>query len=227
MRGQQPVDAFTEFTAHAGTAMAVGTFSPGLGPVWVVGQPVPRFDRERGVSQRPVHHRSALSSMRHWVAVSMIALSAGAHAQAHPEYTIKEDAPRTGSSIRRNQVMPIQIAYNLPYAQLPESDKQAVHRQYDAIAQGDEPPFPVDKLRAVLNPIRKAQQRLLVTGELLLVATIGPDGQAQQVKAYGSPSPEMTTFAAQTLMLVSYKPAVCGGQPCTMDFPLNMKFVLQ
>jgi hypothetical protein len=46
------------------------------------------------------------------------------------------------------------------------------------------------------------------------------------VKAWGSPSPEMTKFAASVLLLTRFKPAICGGQKCRMDFPLKYLFIV-
>ena len=158
------------------------------------------------------------------LALLALVSAAGIGAQPRAEYSIKDDQPESGSLIRRHVVGPIDIAINLPYHQLSPADRAAVHAQYERIAQGDEPPFPAAGLRALLDPIRQAQAQFLGSGDLRLIASIGADGKARQVQAIGSPSPELTRFAAQVLMLVPYKPAVCGGQPCTMDFPLHMTF---
>jgi hypothetical protein len=152
------------------------------------------------------------------------ALVALAQAQSQPQYGIKEDRPKTGSHIRQYAVKSTRIPVNQSYNELSPEDKAAVHDQYEEIAPGDEPPFPERGLRALLDPIRKAQAELLVEGDLFLIVTVGPDGKAQKVTAIGAPSPEMTRFAAQVLLLTAYKPAMCGNQRCTMDFPLRVQF---
>jgi hypothetical protein len=96
-----------------------------------------------------------------------------------------------------------------------------VHRWYESIAPGDEPPFPLDGLKPV---VWKGQAKLLGTGELFLIATVEANGVVAQVKAIGSPSPEMTKFASTVLLLTKFKPAVCAGRPCKMDFPLWYSF---
>lgn len=88
----------------------------------------------------------------------------------------------------------------------------------------DEPPFPADGLKPLLHAISKGQSKLLVRGELRLVADVGPDGSVLSVQALGSPSTEMTEFAASVLVLTKFKPAVCKGQPCKMQFPLYLNF---
>lgn len=156
-----------------------------------------------------------------------LCLASAALAQPHPQYGIKEELPRVGSHIRMRVAESPGIAVNLAYHQLPAADRAKLHAQYEQIAEGDEPPYPLRGLQALLDPMRQAQAKLLVRGELFLVATVGPDGKAREVRALGSPSPEMTRFAAQVMMLTPYKPAVCGGQPCTMDFPFRMTFRIE
>jgi len=61
-------------------------------------------------------------------------------------------------------------------------------------------------------------------GELSLTVTVGPDGKAKQVADFSSISnPEMAKFAASILLMTKFKPAVCGGTPCSMQFPFNVK----
>ena len=79
-------------------------------------------------------------------------------------------------------------------------------------------------MKSILDVVRKGQEKLLVTGKLYLVATVEPSGKVSTVRAFGSPSPEMATFAGQVLLLTKFKPAVCGGRPCRMDFPLSYNF---
>jgi hypothetical protein len=40
----------------------------------------------------------------------------------------------------------------------------------------------------------------------------------------GCTYPKMTKAMASVLMLEKYKPAVCGGSPCQMQFPFRMNF---
>ena len=49
-------------------------------------------------------------------------------------------------------------------------------------------------------------------------------GVAQSVSVIASPDSDMTRVAAGVLMLETYKPALCAGQPCAMAFPVRMEF---
>jgi hypothetical protein len=156
-----------------------------------------------------------------------IAWSSPLFGQSNPQYTLKEDAPRTGSNIRRDLTGSIDIAVNRPYNELSGDDKARFRSNYEQMPEGDEPPFPKAGLQAILKPVSMGQQRLRVRGDLSLVGVVDPSGKVLEVKAYGSPSPEMTQFAGQVLMLTEFKPAVCSGQPCTMEFPLRMRFTIR
>lgn len=150
-----------------------------------------------------------------------------AHALAEEpraQHGIKEDEPRTGTLLRRDSVLPFSIPINRTYAQLSADDRAKLHDWWEGIREGDEPPFPEAGLKPILDAMRKAQARLLVNGELFLIAKVDAHGDVVSVDALGSPSAEMTQFAASVMFLTKFKPAVCSGRPCRMDFPLRYKF---
>jgi hypothetical protein len=145
---------------------------------------------------------------------------------AKPEYGIREEA-LTGSAIKSYGVQGSPIAINKRYSELSVEERASLNRYYEKMEPGDEPPFPSDGLKPVYEAIRKGQAKLLVEGELILVATVSDKGEVTEVKAVGSPSPEMTQFAASVLFLTKFKPAVCQGQPCKMDYPFRLAFRLR
>ena len=156
-----------------------------------------------------------------------LCIGVGAEDRPRPEYSIKEDLPRTGSMIRRPEVGLSNVPLNLSYGQLSPGDRAKFNQQYERIAPGDEPPFPLGGLREIYDPLRKAQAALLVPGNLFLIAKIDGHGATQEVQVIGSPDPKMTKFAARVLLLTKFKPAKCSGQPCTMEFPLCVDFQVE
>jgi hypothetical protein len=163
------------------------------------------------------------------VALSTLVLASascsGVKAQT-PEYGIKADRPATGSAIRPYAVRGSAIPVNKTYAELSPEERQVVNTWYEHIQPGDEPPFPLEGLRPIYDALSKAQAKLLAQGELYIFATVDAKGQVTSTKIIGNPSPEMTKFAASLLLLTKFKPAVCGGAPCIMDFPLRHVFVV-
>jgi Gram-negative bacterial TonB protein C-terminal len=148
-------------------------------------------------------------------------------AQPSPQYNIKNSDPPIGSNIRRNITEGSHIPINKTYSEMSSEEREAVHRYYEKIETGDEPPFPTEGLRPVHSAVAKAQQKLLVTGKLVLLASVGPDGNVAEVKAIGSPSPEMVQAAASIVALTKFKPALCKGTPCKMDFPFIFNFKVE
>lgn len=57
-----------------------------------------------------------------------------------------------------------------------------------------------------------------------LPCPVGADGKVTEVKAIGSPGAEMVQYAGAVLILTKFKPAVCSGRPCRMEFPLRQYF---
>lgn len=141
-----------------------------------------------------------------------------------PQHGIKEREPRTGSHIIHYVVRPYQLSFNRRYHELSPEEKSFLHGFYERIDEGDEPPFPAEGLKPIMQAMSMAQQKLLVRGDLFLVADVDAQGKVVAVKAVGSPSPEMTRFASSVLLLTPFKAAVCKGEPCTMQFPLRFNF---
>jgi hypothetical protein len=155
-------------------------------------------------------------------------LSGQAQSQtAPPAFSIKESEPRLGSRIKRNIAWSTTIPLNFRYHELSAEQRQAFHLNYEQIADGDEPPFPADGLRPIVEALSKAQRKLLVKGDLRLLVDVDANGDAISVSAVGSPSPEMTKVAASVLLLTKYKPALCAGQACKMQYPFNLSFRLE
>ena len=155
-----------------------------------------------------------------------LAPTAFAEQEPAPEYSIKNDNPPIGSRIRQDQATTAHLPLNRTYQQLTPEQRAFVNSWYQSIAPGDEPPYPLDGLKGMVDAVRKGQDILLATGRLVLVATVEPSGKVSTVKAYSSPSPEMTEFASKVMLLTKFKPAVCGGRRCRMDFPLVYQFEL-
>ncbi len=44
-----------------------------------------------------------------------------------------------------------------------------------------------------------------------------------KVEAYEVPDPELAKFAASGLLLTKFKPAICKGAPCKMQYPLMLR----
>ncbi len=144
-------------------------------------------------------------------------------------YSIKEDAPHTGSHVSRERIIG-SLPLDKRYSELTREQRNALKSLYEQLAEDDEPPFPVDGLGPLYKGIAEVQKHLLrsrfglgVDGPLALHVQVDSQGKAISVAAYQSPDPELTKYASTIAMLTRYKPAVCGGQPCAMAFPIRIE----
>ena len=141
-----------------------------------------------------------------------------------PRYSLKEDQPGIGTNIKRDIVSGSVVPLDKTYAQLSRQERDYVRSQYEHMGPNDEPPFPLNGLQPIYKVIAAGQQKLLVTGSMTLVVDINSQGEATSVSVLESSDPEMAKFAASVLMLQRYKPALCNGAPCTMQFPFRIAF---
>lgn len=141
-------------------------------------------------------------------------------------FSIKESEPRTGTNLT-GRLAEGGLPFDKRYSELTQEQKNKVKEQYQSMAADDEPPFPIDGLASLYQPIAQAQQSLRLEGPLEMEVEVDAAGKARSVGVRKSPSPEITQVAAAALMFQTYKPAVCGGQPCAMVFPLRVDLILR
>lgn len=146
--------------------------------------------------------------------------------EPNPQYSIKEDEPKTGTRIRQDVVTSTRLPLNKSYKQLTPAQREYVNSWYEHVAPGDEPPFPLKGMGAIHDAVHRIQENTGAKGELYLVATVEPDGTVSTVKAYGTAKSEVANLAGAVLLLTKFKPAVCGGRPCRMDFPVKYRFTI-
>jgi hypothetical protein len=168
--------------------------------------------------------------MRSAVMVLAVVLSA---CQANPaadersqpaRFSIKQDEPSTGSTISREIVIAGTVPFDKRYSELTVEQRRIVKSQYERMGDADEPPFPVNGLRPIYLMLASGQQELRVNGPLTIFVEVDSKGRATKVSILQSPNPAMAKFAASVLLQEKYKPALCNGIPCTMEFPFRTTF---
>lgn len=158
------------------------------------------------------------------LAFSIIALAGtAAIAQADTRFVLREDF-RSAAAIPDVLARSTSIPLNKRYADLDPEEIALLKSYYEHVGPDDEPPFPVNGIGEITNSLAKAQHKLLVRGSLYLIVDVSAAGQGTSVTAIGSPSPEMTKFAASVLLLTKFKPALCAGIPCAQKYPFHVSF---
>lgn len=138
-----------------------------------------------------------------------------------PVYALGDKAAVSGSLIKKSPVWSPSYPLNLRYEQLSSEQKAKLNEHYEHIAEGDEPPYPAEGLKPLVQAIYEIQSKLLVKGTLDLLVDVDENGTATAVSALESPSAEMTKFASYVILLTKFKPAKCGEKGCKMQYPLG------
>jgi len=147
----------------------------------------------------------------------------GASASANSR-NYNSSTQETGTIIKKDIKWNSKIPLDKTYSELTPEQRAELHAMYEALPEGDEPPFPQQGIKPIFSAIRKAQRVLQARGELNMAVTVGPDGVATKVEDRGGVyNVQMTELAQQVLLLTKYKPAVCSGKPCTMQFRFTQK----
>ena len=131
-----------------------------------------------------------------------------------------ESTPATGTSIKRKIVAGGTVPINQTYAQLAEEHRAYYRSFYNNMPVTDEPPFPKEGLISIFKPLTKVQGTLRSQGEVEMYVKVDASGQPLSVSVYKTPDLKTTEEIAKILMLIEYKPAICSGRPCVMEFPL-------
>jgi hypothetical protein len=141
-----------------------------------------------------------------------------------PTRNMSSSSQETGTIIKKDIRWDSKIPLNKTYGELTPEQKAELHAMYEALPEGDEPPFPEQGIKPIFSAIRKAQRIRQARGELIMAVTVGPDGVATKVEELGNVYDlQMTELAQQVLLLTKYKPGVCSGKPCTMKFKFTQK----
>jgi len=110
------------------------------------------------------------------------------------------------------------------YAELSPQQKAALADDYQNLPAGDEPPYPLYGLRHMIRPLVQYADVAGPVGPLVASVVVDSQGKPGAVTIYRSPDPEVARIVAAALSFEKFKPAVCHGQPCKMDYVLRLEF---
>jgi hypothetical protein len=119
------------------------------------------------------------------------------------------------------------LPFDKTYTELTPEQKKQVRSSYVNLGEADEPPYPADGMKALYGPITKAQARTLITGKFRAEVEVDREGHAVSIAVFETSSEEMTRMVAGVALLIKYKPALCRGVPCAMNFPIRVGFAVE
>ena len=140
----------------------------------------------------------------------------------------------TPESLLRRDRSPYITGYlplDLSWEELSEPQKNVVRNMYRALRPGDEPPYPAGGMRDLFEAVSKANGSVGATGNLLIDVVVGADGKGKKIRIYEKPQADDKQHAdwlmqqvADAMLLKTYKPAICDGQPCEMRYVFFFSF---
>jgi hypothetical protein len=160
------------------------------------------------------------------VPLLFFAWSALAEPDASPKhrYSLRYDQALPGSlykdSLASNGMHPLTKGYE---AFTPE-EKAAVRSLYEGMPENDEPPFPKGGMRTIFREISKLVGQFRARGDLTIVVSVDTNGEASGVKIVKYEDLDFAKAVAYVLVSARYKPAVCSGSPCELEFPYRFSF---
>jgi hypothetical protein len=139
-----------------------------------------------------------------------------------PKYSIRQVGPKIESSVNSSSQ---QLPLNKSYQNLSFNEKTIFRASYKDLPAADEPPFPLAGLGEFQNYVLKGAEKMGVHGDLSLTLKVDSSGTPISAQVFKTPNLEFGRFAASVAMLTHFKPGLCGGQPCEMDFPINLEVI--
>ena len=155
------------------------------------------------------------------LAIFFLLLSQGSISQERRNYIYMDVAP-IGASIAHGTIESKFTPVNKIYANLNASERAAFHALYEEVKDGDEPPFPLEGLRPVFRQLMPILVALRVSGQATLFIAVDSDGKATGLRIGKGSTPEITKYLSQIIANTRFKPAICGGKRCAMEFPLEI-----
>ena len=137
-------------------------------------------------------------------------------AAARPTYSLRTDGGISGGYPLKKR-----------YADFTQAEKAALRALYEGMPDTDEPPFPAAGMRSIIDDVAEISGFYKAYGFVSFFVTVDTQGNATQVRIMNAPT-NMDAAKAISHVLVNakYKPAICGGRPCAMEFPARFNLTI-
>jgi hypothetical protein len=116
------------------------------------------------------------------------------------------------------------LPYDRSYEQLTPEQKAIVRAEYDSVGPNDEPPYPKYGLADVADAVSRMSVRDPIEGEVILTVRVDERGDAKSVSIYKTPDARLSNLIALMVTRSKFKPGLCEGRPCAMDYVFKYYF---
>lgn len=138
------------------------------------------------------------------------------------KYALRDANARVGTHMA-HKVSTSPIPMNVGWEGLTRAQQRMIRDNYPTLDENDEPPYPVKGPQQLYAKLAELGGKYQINESLIIYVLVGADGKVVSVTSIGIEDPEARRLAGVIAGLVKYKPARCGGQPCQMMVPFNLK----
>jgi hypothetical protein len=154
-------------------------------------------------------------------ALALALLPAGA-AVAQSSASTAAYAPRTGEALPPGAAYPMKKKFD----SLSPAERAALRALYDGMPEKDEPPFPQTGLAPIMSEVAELAGIAKVTGLVSIFVNVDASGNATGVRVMKAPNIDVAKAISFILVQAKYKPAMCNGAACAMEFPFRFNLTL-
>lgn len=140
---------------------------------------------------------------------------------------VREADPQTGTKLRQTISKATLYPLTKTWFEFTPEEKARLRQFYETMGENDEPPFPIDGLGEITRELAARAGRLNYQGELSIHVTVDATGRAKSIDFVKYVDFEAAKSLAYVLVKTKYKPALCAGVPCEMQFPFYFTLVLR
>ena len=135
---------------------------------------------------------NTLSTILIAAVLSISAFSTAAVAKDKKAYYLYGDA-RPGSKFKQKLFKDV-VPFDKRYSEMSPGLQARVKAAYGGLKDSEHPPFPTEGSQIIFRQLFKANRDLQDEGDVLAIATIDANGDAQKVTVYKAPSSNIATM---------------------------------
>jgi len=109
---------------------------------------------------------------------------------------------------------------------LTPAERAGLRALYDGMPERDEPPFPKAGMAPIMSDVAELAGVAKVTGLVSIFVNVDAAGNATGVRIMKAPNIDVAKAISFILVQAKYKPAMCNGAPCPMEFPFRFNLTL-
>jgi hypothetical protein len=112
------------------------------------------------------------------------------------------------------------------YADFTPAERASLRAMYEGMPETDEPPFPASGMRSIVDDVSEISGSYKAYGFVSIFVSVDAQGNATGVRVMKAPNMDAAKAISYVLIKAKYKPAVCSGKPCAMEFPFRFNLTL-